>query len=197
MWLFPRESRPPPFQREREQNPGWQASAHPGSEPPVEASEPGLLPPHPGDPRLLPTPSPGQADANGPGPGLLPLLSSPEGSWRAGFSARRPVGREMPSPSPAVWPLSLSPGQPPPVAPRKAELPRGGSARLTSPSCRRPPAGVAGTRCNPQPLPAGFHSAFQRRQLAKLSVSKGEEAPERQAQQQPLVWDGQQPLPRF
>ena len=130
--------------------------------------------PLPGDPQLLPAPSPGEADINGPGPSPPP--PSPESSWRASFSARRPVGREMPSPSPAAWPLSLSPRQPPPVVPGRAELPRGGS---TSPSCRKSPAGVAGVRCNPQPLPVGFHSAFQRRQLAKLSSFKGGRRPQK------------------
>ena len=185
VWLkscFPGEAGHPLSKGRQDRTPGRQAFAHPGSEPPAQASEPGPLPPLPRDPQLLPAPSPGEADTNGPGPSPPP--PSPESSWRASFSARRPAGREMPSPSPAAWPLSLSPRQPPPVAPGRAELPRGGS---TSPSCRKSPAGVAGARCNPQPLPVGFHSAFQRRQLAKLSASKGEEAPERQAQQRPLV----------
>lgn len=127
MWLksrFPRKAGHPLSKGREDRTLGRRASAHPGSEPPAEASEPGPLPPRPGDtrdPRLLPASSPGQADINSSGLSWPP--PSPESSRRAGFSERWTMGREMPAPGLATWPLSLSPRHPPPTAPRESRAP--------------------------------------------------------------------------
>ena len=189
MWLksrFPRKASHPLSKGREDRTLGRRASAHPSSEPPAEASEPGPLPPRPGDtrdPRLLPASSPGQADTNGSGPSRLP--PSPESSRRAGFSERWTTGREMPG---HLAPQSESQAG----SSCSPELPGGGSAGLTSPSCRS-----AWSKVQPLASPCGLSFSISKETAGQAECIRGGRSPKGQPRSNPLSGDGQQPLPRF